>query len=172
MRYAILAAVLALPGLAAAQGATAPAFVLRQGNGTATLLDRAGIKREGQIAAITSMLIYAEPVKAGGADWYWNDSFDEFDCQAHQWRSRAEARLTLDRTSRQALNDPDASEDWTGVDAGSLTAKEAALACKGEAAAGLRRRPRRPSPRPSSGAPVRNPSGAPLGILDESAPGS
>ena len=41
MRYAILAAVLALPVMAQAQATSAPAYVLRQGNGTATLLDRA-----------------------------------------------------------------------------------------------------------------------------------
>jgi len=52
---------------------------------------------------------------------------------AKVWRSRADARLNLTRDKKQGLNDPDASEDWTPVDAGSLTAKEAALACKGDA---------------------------------------
>jgi hypothetical protein len=131
MRYAIVAAILALPGLAMAQGA--PAYVLRQGNGTATVLDRAGVKREGEIASITSMLLFAEPVRDGGVDWFWNDAVDEFDCAANAWRSRADARVTLERDKKQGLNDPDASEDWTPVDAGSLTAKEAALACKGDA---------------------------------------
>ena len=132
MRIASMAVLLALPVLAQAQPASAPAYVLRQGNGTATLLDRAGIRRQGQIAAITSMLIYAEPVRDGDLDWYWNDSKDEFDCQANAYRSSADARLTLERDKAQGLNDPDASEDWTPVDAGSLTAKEEALACKGE----------------------------------------
>ena len=132
MRSALLAALLALPVLAQAQTATAPAYVLRQGNGTANLLDRAGIRREGQMATITSMLIYAEPVRDGDVDWFWNDSKDEFDCQANAYRSAAAARLTLERDKAQGLDDPDASEDWTPVEPGSLTAKEQALACKGE----------------------------------------
>jgi hypothetical protein len=130
MRYAILAAaIVAVPLAVAAQ--PAPAYVLRQGNGTATLIDRAGIKRDGQIVTVTSMLLYAEPVRSGEIDWFWNDSKDEFDCQAHAYRSAAAARLTLDRDKAQALNDPDASEDWTSVDKGSLTADEEALACTG-----------------------------------------
>jgi hypothetical protein len=133
MRYAILAAVLAVPVLAQAQPASAPAYVLRQGNGTATVLDRTSIRKEEGVTSITSMLLFAEPVKAGGVDWYWNDAADEFDCSANAWRSRADARLNLTRDKKQGLNDPDASEDWTPVDAGSLTAKEAALACKGDA---------------------------------------
>jgi hypothetical protein len=133
MRYVLLAVLIALPALAQAEAAApAPAYVLRQGNGTATLLDRAGIRRQGQIATITSMLIYAEPVRSGEVDWYWNDATDQFDCQAHAYRSAAAARLTLERDKAQGLNDPDASEDWTPVDPGSLTAKEEALACKGE----------------------------------------
>lgn len=133
MRSVILAVLLLSPTLAVAQPAPAPAYVLRQGNGTATLLDRSGIKREGQIARVTSMLLYAEPVKSGDLDWFWNDSIDEFDCQANAYRSNAAARLTLERDKAQALNDPDASEDWSPVDDGSLTAKEATLACKGDA---------------------------------------
>jgi hypothetical protein len=132
MRYAILAVLLLAPALAQAQPASAPAYVLRQGNGTATVLDRTSIRKEEGVTAITSMLLFAEPVKAGGVDWYWNDAFDEFDCAANAWRSRADARLNLARDKKQGLNDPDASEDWTPIDAGSLTAKEAALACKGE----------------------------------------
>jgi hypothetical protein len=130
MRYAIVAALIALPLVAQAQ--TAPAYVLRQGNGTATVLDRAGIRRDGQMVSITSMLLFAEPVRDGDIDWFWNDAIDEFDCAANAWRTRADARATLERDRKQGLNDPDASEEWTPIDAGSLTAKEAALACKGE----------------------------------------
>lgn len=100
------------------------------GNG-ALLIDRASIRRQGDVVTFEELDMLAKASRVYGGDYWWSAMTEEVDCRLHRNRVRVDSFLSMDR-KRSAVEGPPKFSTWSPAGKGTLASMIEDFVCLGK----------------------------------------